>query len=115
MNDLDKKVGEAQGENKNANVENKPSTGVGGKRKDNSAGPLKTRACGAMALQRRMKVQKGRQLSSNFASIDRSKYFDTHLKNKSVIPPIGAYRNKYGYVDPKTRCPLYGTQATWGN
>ena len=56
MNDLDKKVGEAQGENKNANVENKPSTGVGGKRKDNSAGPLKTRACGAMALQRRMKV-----------------------------------------------------------
>lgn len=120
MNELDKKaVGTVAGENADARPgtqEQPTTTGGTDKRTERSAvGPLKTRACGAMAFQRRQRREKGRNLSSNFASIDRTRYFNTHIKNPTVGPPIGAYRNKYHAVDQKVRGPLYGTEKTWDN
>ena len=77
---------------------------------------MKTRACGANAKQRRERREKSQSnLGSNFAAINRNKYFDTHLKNPTQGPPIGAYRSKFGIVEPRVTSPNYGTEEMhWG-
>ena len=50
----------------------------------------------------------------NFKTISRDQYFETHVKNPSMIPPVGAYITRYEHLDPKVTCPVYGTEQTWG-
>ena len=116
MNELDKKVGEPATEQRPGTQERPTTTNGTAKRTQRStADPQKTRACGANALQRRQRKAKGRNNTVNFASIDRNKYFNTHIKNPTQGPPIGAYRNKYNEIDPMIKGPLYGTEKTWDN
>ena len=55
MNELDRKVGETTGDPRPGSQEEPTKTGGTEKRTEgrSTVGPLKTRACGALALQRR--------------------------------------------------------------
>ena len=118
MNELTRKAGgDVPPVDRLGTAGTQPMTGDTEKRSEKEdIGPLKTRACGANAKQRREKrARGGRNITSNFASINRNKYFDTHLKNPTEGPPIGAYRSKFGCVEPTIIGPKYGNEKTWGN
>ena len=57
---------------------------------------------------------RGKSLGSNFKSISRDKYFATHVKSKTTVPPVGYYRTSHKALDSHLQVPMYGTYDKWG-
>lgn len=111
MNDLDKKIEQIaqiqkNGQNNHQDKEgmhNTPMQGIGS-REGSADGSMQGTRIGA----------KNKNLQANFKGIGRDQYFNVHIKNPSMVPPIGAYKTRFDHLDAKVGVPLYGTHATWG-
>ena len=76
----------------------------------------------AGSIEREGKLKKGgkkkmtartRNMGQNFKTITREKYFETHVKGKTIVPPLGHYKTRFDQIEAKVSVPLFGTADRW--
>ena len=102
INELDKKVGETSQNNMDIakpKDDGKISRGEANRRNASSMSQL-SKENNIMIIPK--------EAQSNFKSITRAKYFETHIKNPTRVPPVGAYATRYNEIERKITVPVYG-------
>ena len=53
-------------------------------------------------------------LQPAFKAVPRGRDTARAIQLAAEVPPVGAYRARFGHLDPKVTSPRYGTEETWG-